>query len=146
MPSQEELEKAQEDRRLEIERKILIEKQLALEEQSQRHQNNLAIPSNHPRFTGQLTRIDSTASSFEVVSPDNGWGPESHNGASKIISTTDDPMLMQMNQVRSYIRRAREDHRYDEVNMLEANLKELEIEYFMQQQQLQELNDDQSSS
>ncbi|KAG0430755.1 hypothetical protein HPB47_022398 [Ixodes persulcatus] len=40
-----------------------------------------------------------------------------------------DPMVVQMGIIRGYIRQARESRRYDEVAILEANLKELKREY-----------------
>jgi rabenosyn-5 len=45
----------------------------------------------------------------------------------------EDPMLQQINIIRNYIKQAREAHKYDEMHMLEENLKELEIEYFIQE-------------
>lgn len=136
LPSQEELDKVQEERRLEIERKIKLEKQLALEEQAR--YSRRSSPNASRRLVPSTVRLESSSStaSFELVSPDNGWGPETsdHIQNKSSRSADVDPMLYQINQVRSYIKRAREDHRYDEVNMLETNLKELEIEYFVQQQ------------
>lgn len=41
-------------------------------------------------------------------------------------------MLLQINQIKEFIRKARNANKYDEAKMLEANLTELEIEYMMQ--------------
>ena len=136
LPSTEELEKAQEERRQAIQRKIQEEKDLALQEQRRRDmmiaQSAIRKPANG---IVNIPRDEST-SSFEMVSPDTGWGPECEQRHNQPTTTTSDsdPMLLQINRVRSYIKQARADHRYDEVNMLEANLKELEIEYFIQKQ------------
>jgi rabenosyn-5 len=137
LPSQEELIKVQEERRLEIERKIKLEKQQALEEQAKHSRSS--SPTSSRRLMPATVRLESSSSnvSFELVSPDTGWGPETSDRNQKKSNRYDevDPVLFQIRQVQSYIKRAREEHRYDEVNMLETNLKELEIEYFVQQQE-----------
>jgi len=38
-------------------------------------------------------------------------------------------MLQQIQIISNYIQQARRDHRYDEVAMLEANLRELQFEH-----------------
>lgn len=138
LPSVEELEKAQKERQEAISKRIELEKKAAIEEQL-RSQNRNAL-HNHgrgltlPEPTYKLTRDDS---SFELVSPENGWTGESEpsrNQGSRAAADQADPMLVQINRVRNYIKQARAEHRYDEVNMLESNLRELEIEYFIQSQ------------
>lgn len=52
----------------------------------------------------------------------------------------EDPIVLQMNIIRSYIEKARGEHRYDEVRMLEENLKELQIEYYFHQENSQAEN------
>jgi hypothetical protein len=144
LPSPEELEKLQEQRRLEIVKKLEKEKQMALKMQAQ----NSPSPSRRPGASGRggggggggLKPVSSSTSighnNGEQVSPNTGWGPElegrqpSRNSADLV-----DPMLLQINRVKKYIRQARDDHRYDEVQMLEANLRELEIEFYVQQQE-----------
>ncbi|KAG7174503.1 Rabenosyn-5-like [Homarus americanus] len=66
----------------------------------------------------------------EEVVVDTGWGADSsaHN-----VTETDDPMIQQMNIIRNYIKQAREASRYDDVPLLEANLRELQEEYKKQQ-------------
>lgn len=53
----------------------------------------------------------------------------------QILDDNTDPLAQQISIIRTYIRTARENHRYEEVAMLEENLKELEIEYYFKQQQ-----------
>ena len=130
LPTPEELKKLQEQRRLEIEKRIQYEKQLALEEQKrlsaspQRQQIRLNNSYSEPNSRGDEV----------LVSPDDGWNPEFASNRKEDNGSGDniDPMLQQMNIIRNYIRQARDAHKYDEVHMLEENLKELEIEYFVQ--------------
>lgn len=74
--------------------------------------------------------------SNEIVSTDNGWNIEKI----ELNDQDDDPILLQINIIKQYIERARSDHKYDEVNLLESNLKQLEIEYFLQENEKQALN------
>lgn len=60
----------------------------------------------------------------------NGWGPVPVTQGS-----SPDPMLQQMDIIKSYIKQAKEQRKFDEVNMLERNLMELEVEYTRQLQQ-----------
>jgi len=45
------------------------------------------------------------------------------------IGASDDPMVQQMNIIRSYITQARDANRFDEVRLLETNLQHLRAEY-----------------
>ena len=81
---------------------------------------------------------------------DRGWGVETSR--IKVTNESDDPMLQQMQIISNYIQQARwnysiflkmywirfdfiltiyfrRDHRYDEVAMLETNLRELQFEH-----------------
>jgi rabenosyn-5 len=129
LPTPEELQKLQEQRRLEIERRIQQEKQLALEQQKR-------ITASPHRQNIRINNTYSEPNKNEgIVSPEDGWNPEfaakrkEDNGDSEEM----DPMLLQINIIRNYIKQAREAHKYDELHILEENLKELEIEYFVQQ-------------
>ena len=62
---------------------------------------------------------------MKQVSLDRGWGVESV----RHVNEDDDPMLQQMDIIRNYIRQARREHRYDEVAILEENLRELQAEH-----------------
>jgi len=127
LPTQEELTKLQEQRRLEIQKRIQYEKQLALEEQNRY--------SSSPRKQAANYNNNYSESNNEsaIVSPDAGWGPEFMHKRTDNNDHSQDPMLQQINIIRNYIKQAREAHKYDEVHMLEENLKELEIEYFVQE-------------
>lgn len=45
------------------------------------------------------------------------------------VSDSDDPIVQQMNNLRIFIKKAREANRYDDVSILEGNLRELQLEY-----------------
>lgn len=45
-----------------------------------------------------------------------------------------DPIIEQMNNLRSYIKQARSEFKYDEVATLENNLRELQSAYFLMKQ------------
>lgn len=45
-----------------------------------------------------------------------------------------DPLIEQMSNLRSYIKQARSECKYDEVATLESNLKELQSAYFSMKQ------------
>lgn len=108
-------------------------------------------PRRTPSRTGSLVTFTIGASTVdslnsqstaggdsESVSLDSGWGVEQRKALpAEAISAGNleaaHPMLLQINIIRNYIKQAREAHKYDEVNMLEENLKELEIEYILQQ-------------
>ncbi|XP_014667891.1 PREDICTED: rabenosyn-5-like [Priapulus caudatus] len=63
-----------------------------------------------------------------------GWAPAA---AAVTTSGVDvDPMLQQMSIIRDYIRKAKQARRFDEVQMLQANLEELQVEYKRQQRRL----------
>lgn len=59
----------------------------------------------------------------------NGWGP-----VPVMQGSSPDPMLQQIDIIKSYIRQAKEQHKFDEVDMLQKNLMELEAEYTRQRQ------------
>lgn len=63
----------------------------------------------------------------EIVSTDNGWNMD----RIELDDQNDDPLLLQIDIIKQYIEKARLEHKYDELNLLESNLKQLEIEYFL---------------
>lgn len=60
-----------------------------------------------------------------------GWVPEQPTPASD-ISIEEDPILIQIRNLEEYIRQAKAANRYEEVSALEANRRDLEIEYLLQ--------------
>ena len=72
-----------------------------------------------------------TKSNQNPVVAKDGWTPEAKSVKDKNLADMD-PMLIQINQIKEFIDLARKANKYDEASMLEANLRELEIEYMMQ--------------
>ncbi|GBO35666.1 hypothetical protein AVEN_164819-1 [Araneus ventricosus] len=63
----------------------------------------------------------------EPVSPGTGWCVSTDS-----VKEEEDPMVQQINIIHKYIKQAKLDHKYDEVKMLENNLKELQLEHSRQ--------------
>ncbi|XP_042858528.1 rabenosyn-5-like [Penaeus japonicus] len=149
LPSIQELKETQERRRLEAEARLAAEKEAMRQAEeraseilrrrdkenkdSPRTTPNRSSSSNTPSRSSSNTPVSFSTirkkQSDEVV-VDTGWGP---NLTPPSVTETDEPIIQQMNNVRNYIRQAREANRYDEVATLEANLKELQGEYKKQQ-------------
>ncbi|XP_022297923.2 rabenosyn-5-like [Crassostrea virginica] len=132
LPSEEQYLKLQEERKLEIQKRIAAERQATFEAQQrekkakeQREQKD-AMQRNE-----QLKQAEARERSGSQKLA--GWIP---NESSHInFNNTDDPMIQQMNIIRSYIKQAKQAGKLDEVQMLEQNLKELQNEYLRQQRQ-----------
>jgi rabenosyn-5 len=78
----------------------------------------------------RLQNKPSTSRAPQVVA-NSGWGPATTD---KLLLDSDDIMVQQMNILKNYIKQAREAHKDDEVSMLESNLRELQEEYWRQQE------------
>lgn len=63
-----------------------------------------------------------------IIEKSHGWGPS--NAAIMLPSSSMDPIIEQMSNLRSYIKQARTECKYDEVATLESNLRELQSAYF----------------
>lgn len=130
LPSEEQYQKLQEARKLEIQRRIAKERQATMEAQERERRKHEQKENMHkgaesvPRQTEERKRSGSQKLS--------GWIPQE---SSVNFSDRDDPMVQQMNIIRGYIKQARQAQKFDEVNMLEQNLKELQQEYIRQQKQ-----------
>ena len=61
---------------------------------------------------------------------DSGWKPVEQNSNK---TDADDPMLQQINIIRGYVKQAKQAQKFDEVKMLEDNLRELQHEWWKQQ-------------
>lgn len=100
--------------------------------QERRHNEiRLALESGKSeQASADRSNASSSKRSNEIVSTDNGWNIDKIQLNDE---QNDDPILLQINIIKQYIEQARLDHRYDELNLLESNLKQLEIEYFLQE-------------
>lgn len=130
LPPVDKISKLQEERAKALARKASEEKaqrERAMQERLRaakvRQQGHGDLNRNEP--SGKLKTAQQTPES--VVG--NGWGPVPITQGS-----SPDPMLQQMDIIKSYIVQARQQKKYDEVEMLERNLMELEEEYFRQHQ------------
>lgn len=149
LPTFHELKETQERRRLEAEARLAAEKEAMRQAEeraseilrrrdkeskdSPRTTPNRSSSSNTPSRSSSSTPVSFSTSrkkQTDEVVVDTGWGP---NLCPPNVTETDDPMIQQMNNLRNYIKQAREANRYDAVATLEANLKELQGEYKKQQ-------------
>lgn len=131
LPSEEHYKKLQEARKIEIQQRIADERQASAEaqEKERKQQEQREITTKHQihpsnRDSDQPAKVQSQKKS--------GWIPEE---TSIRYSDKDDPMVQQMNIIRGYIKQARQAEKFDEVKMLEQNLKDLQQEYLRQQRQ-----------
>lgn len=147
LPSEEELSKLREARRqealrraeqmrqaAELERKRREEQAASLEE---REKSNSAAGSR--RVARDSIAAPQPSARFSRKSEDggvqlSGWKPTE---VSPSRSANEDPMIQQMNIIHGYIKQAQEAQKWDEVQMLKDNLKELQRVYWEQQHQQQ---------
>ena len=128
LPTEEELEALHEAKRLEAQRRIAEERRVEQEQRRRREESEKAskeVPGH--RRTASTPEVKFNKNEVEVIC---GWKPDSTSTASG--HQGEDPMVQQMNIIRSYIRQAQEARRWDEVSMLEENLRELQQEYWIQ--------------
>lgn len=121
IPVEEEIRKIQEKRRKETEQRIERERRLALEayEKYGLVESNTMVHGGNSNF----------ASGSAVATLDNWSGI--HQTSSSSIN---DPLVEQINIIKSYIKQARTAMRFDEVATLELNLRELQNEFYQRHQ------------
>ncbi|ELU11604.1 hypothetical protein CAPTEDRAFT_181514 [Capitella teleta] len=118
LPTEKELDELQETRQLEAQRRLEDERRTA--EANKRKMKPQKIPK-----TPSPVREDDTSRVVEA-----GWKPTEVNAVS---SEESDPMIQQMNIIRGYVKQAKQARKWDEVKMLEDNLKELQLAYWSEQ-------------
>lgn len=121
LPTPEEIIRFQNLREEELQRKIVLERQAEM-----RLGVKNGSEKNSPRH--HVTNVRQEPE--KPVSVEAGWSVSPGK-----LEHEDDPMLQQINIIHKYIQQARLDHKYDEVHMLENNLRDLKEEYRRQQQQ-----------
>ncbi|CAH1265435.1 RBSN [Branchiostoma lanceolatum] len=129
LPSEDQLRKLQEQRRLEIEQRLALERQAALEVEERRRSEEQRKRSSPEKERKGAAAVDTT-NRDRTESIGKGWTPAVDS--SSVATTETDPMLQQMDIIRSFVEQARAAGRLDEVEMLEANLRELQQEYWRQ--------------
>lgn len=145
LPSEEQFEKLQKKRSAEIQKRIATERQAALTAQEQerrrlQEQKLVSLREEEKRDRSDTHKRSNSAGGRSWLPYDShkrsdsmgkGWKP----AESVVTSDINDPMIQQMEIIRGYIKQARDAHKWDEVNMLEQNLKDLQMEYSSQQKQ-----------
>ncbi|XP_075229149.1 rabenosyn-5 [Lycorma delicatula] len=127
LPTESELKHAQFKRRQEMEAKIKEEKM---------QDARLRSPGSRPEPVTYSPQHKPTVEP-QAVSVGQGWVPEK-----KQFYDLDDPLILQMNIIKNYIQEAKAAHKFDEVSSLEANLQELNEEYWRQQQELDKIREE----
>ncbi|KAI0216325.1 Rabenosyn-5 [Lamellibrachia satsuma] len=125
LPTEDEVLKLQEARQLETERRIQQERhhQVELEQRRRREQQK-----NKEQVKDEGKRKQQK----DAVVMSSGWQPSENVRRAAMDSS--DPMVQQMEIIRGYMKQARQAGKWDEVNMLEENLHQLQQEYWEQQQ------------
>ncbi|XP_055389688.1 rabenosyn-5 [Condylostylus longicornis] len=122
LPVEEEIKKLQEKRRRETEQNIERERRLAQEAFERYGLVDNSIVTNSPAK-------ESFASASGVTTLDN-WTTHQSNSFSDNV----DPLIEQINIIKGYIKQARSAMRFNEVETLEINLRELQHELYFRQQ------------
>ncbi|XP_054749688.2 rabenosyn-5-like [Lytechinus pictus] len=86
----------------------------------------------HEVGAGMMVGLTSSGSEGKLNNPPSGWKPSAVS-QDTVQALSDDPLIQQMNIISSYLNQAQEAGRWDEVNMLEANLKDLQLAYRQEQ-------------
>ncbi|XP_072754047.1 rabenosyn-5 [Anoplolepis gracilipes] len=126
LSSTEEYVTLREERQKKIEARIAYERQL---EEEQREK----LKEQRKKDTRNLDSSPSVKvnQAPPIVTRSQGWGP---SNVTSIMSSSMDPIIEQMSNLRAYIKQARADCKYDEVATLESNLRELQSAYFAMKQ------------
>ena len=126
LPTEDEVVRLQEARRVDTERRIQQERRHQVElEQRLRRERQKNEGATTEEGGGRTPQQDAV-----VVC--SGWQPS--GGIPRAAMDGSDPMVQQMEIIRGYMRQARQACKWDEVKMLEENLRQLQQEYWQQQQ------------
>ncbi|XP_011311929.1 rabenosyn-5 isoform X1 [Fopius arisanus] len=125
LPSEEVYLELQEKRQKRIEERVAFERQMEIEEALKERRKEQRVDPK-----GGMS--SSVKSNEPIIEKSDGWGPSS--AVAMLPSSTMDPIIEQMSNLRSYIKQARAECKYDEVATLESNLKELQSAYFAMKQ------------
>jgi rabenosyn-5 len=63
------------------------------------------------------------------------------SGSQQVSGFNNDPLVEQINIIKSYIKQARDAMRFEEVETLEYNLRELQHEFYLRQEKSQQSPD-----
>ncbi|XP_015127784.1 rabenosyn-5 isoform X2 [Diachasma alloeum] len=126
LPSEEVYLALQEKRQQRIEERVAFERQLEIEEALRERRKEQRVDNKSGMSSSSVKNNE------PIMEKSDGWGPSS--AVAMLPSSTMDPIIEQMNNLRSYIKQARAECKYDEVATLEGNLKELQSAYFAMKQ------------
>lgn len=124
IPVEEEIKKIQQKRILELNQKIERDRRLA---QEAFEKYELSGNSGYPAATSSAKQVS------VVKSVDNWSGYQQQQ--QQLQNNAVDPLIEQINIIQSYIKQAREDMRFEEIETLEDNLKELKHEFWLRNQE-----------
>lgn len=129
LPSEEQYAELQRKRTDQIRNQIAQERKAAFiaqaEEKKMYEKDKVQTPSKDEWKTERSGSQKHTRNSSQ------GWKPSEQT----VRMTSGDPMLQQIEIIKGYIKQAKQAQKWDEVNMLEQNLKDLLQEYSCQQNQ-----------
>ncbi|CAD5113539.1 DgyrCDS2701 [Dimorphilus gyrociliatus] len=114
LPTREELDEIQRRKNLELEKRIAIEKDAMTKK----------LEKDNASKKVEIVVRKASLPNTKNMQDENGWKPETQ------VSDNDDPMLQQINIIKSYIKQAKQQCKWDEVHMLEENLNQLEKAYW----------------
>ncbi|KAL7301218.1 hypothetical protein TKK_0006184 [Trichogramma kaykai] len=130
VPTEEEYEKIKRDRQERIKAQIAYERQL--EQQQLEKQREIQRERHQDR---SIIKSPTTPTNQMILDQSQGWGISNRPTGNMMISSTSiDPFVEQMSNLKFYIKQAREECKFEEVATLEKNLKELQSAYFAMQQ------------
>lgn len=122
LPLEEEIIKLQEKRRRDTELRIERERRLALEAFEKYEL------VGYPASASSINSTNKGASGSAVTTLDNWSGHQADTGS------LTDPLVEQINIIKGYIKQARQAMRFEEIETLENNLRELQQEFYQRQQ------------
>lgn len=118
----------QEQRLCQIQERIDKEKKAALELQKRNEYLNLASLSQKDQFVSTSFKTGEK----NVVFSEMGWTPQTNVTDVVKVVDNEDPIVQQISIIQNYIQQAKKAQKFEEVSMLEANLRELWNEYYKQ--------------
>ncbi|KAF3860636.1 hypothetical protein F7725_000891 [Dissostichus mawsoni] len=128
LPTKAKYEELKEKRKQEQEKRLQQERLVSQETLKKRQESEKNRPT--PSTNGEQPQ----APRAPRMTKAGGWLPSADSVHTR--GELEDPLLQQIENIRSFIRQAREANRTDEVAMLEENLRQLQDEYDQQQTSL----------
>jgi rabenosyn-5 len=146
IPLEAEIKKLQSKRLQETARNIERDRRLAMEafekyELTGHNNNNSSYPASYHSDSssgriqttgGGTPSKNSNAGGSTLRSVDNWSGFQTQSSAAKTFGNELDPLVVQMQIIKGYIKQAKEAMRFEEVATLETNLRELQQEFYNQ--------------